>query len=532
MSKRLAIVFFVVIGFCIFLVAGFCLTLFLAPGFSAFGVKYIRSDIHLVNTGKYYLSDTKVMNGDQHLGNIIVETSEVPVNVIYTEDHEYAFEYYDNYSGFTTSKFDDPSLSITKDEEGNIVFKVTEYKKFVYESSSSKRYFNIYVPLLLVSDATGYSKSLTVKTGSATISFSKEVEDDARVPAHNTLSIITKSGKIKYKNTNVRATTLNITTNNTIKLYGDANKEAFATHYNLESKLGRIIIKGNVSGNVSAKTNSGDIELISCKNLKVETSFGDLLSSANGGKINVQGIVNIKTKAGSVTLGDVNGSGKSTILTGGGSVTIDKIKTADITTKRGSVKINSVTDAKIETNVGKVTVEESLNSINVKTKRGNIVLGGTGIKMNNATVFTRSGKVNIKSASGTVDVETVSSNINFTNTDSQNIKIVCGKKLVATKLTGVVNIVANADTDLTFEKITNTTNIQANDSCKYIKVTAENNTERDTKFYFAGKSVVRYEDEAKVKEGTTIQNDSNVNLQAYIKIEGKNAEIHAYFKKP
>lgn len=534
MSKRFAIVFFVVIGLCIFLVAGFCLTLFLAPGLQVFGLKYIRSDVHLVSTGRYALSDTQAFgsNDDVFMGNLTVETSEVPINVIYSQDHEYYFEYYDNYSGFTTSKFDDPTLSVTKDEAGNCVIKIQEFKKFIYESSSSERYLNIYVPIQFISNYEAFSKSLTVKTNSATITFSKERPDDIRIPSHQTLSIETKSGKVKYSDVNVHAINFNYITNNSIKMKCDEEKEIYAQNYDLESKLGRITFNGAVIGNIKAKTKNGDIALQSCKNLVVETNFGDVVSSGKT-PISTTGIVNVTTKAGGVTLGEIKGAGENIITTGGGSVTIDKIKKATITTKRGSISINSVTDAKIQTNVGKVTVEESLQAINVTTKRGNVTLGGAGMTMNNPTVSTIMGKIEMFSASGTVDIQTSKSDIKFTNLDSENIKIVSGKKLTATGLTGLCEITANGETDLTFKKITDTTNVTLLEKCKYIKITASDNTENDTKFYFEGKSVVRYEDEAQVSPASTkLQNDKNINVSAYIKVKGDNAEIHAYFKKP
>lgn len=534
MSKRFAIIFFVAIGICIFAVAGFCLTLFLAPGLRLLGLKYIRSDLHLVASGKYAISDTKAFEdlNDVFKGNIIVETSEVPINIIYSEDQEYHFEYYDNFSGFTTSKFADPTLTVTKDEQGNCVIKIKEFKKFIYESSSSKRYLNIYVPLQYTSNYQAYSNNLSIKTKTATITFSKERVDDLRIPSHHKLSIETKNGKVKYKDVNIHTMNFEYVTNNSIKLKCHTEKEVFSQNYTVESRLGRIVFNGPVSGNIKAKTKNGNIELVSCKNLVVETGFGDVKPSGKD-PINTTGIVNITTKAGIVRLGTVNGSGESKITTGGGSVTIDKIKQVSITTKRGSININSVRDAVIETNVGKVTVEEALNSIKVKTKRGNITLGGAGIKMNNATVETVMGKVVMYSASGKVNIETTKSNVKFTNMDSNDITIVSGKKLTATGLTGVCSITTNGETNLTFSKITDKTEVTLLEKCKYIKIDATNNTDNETKFYFEGKSVVRYEDEAPVGPASSkLQNDKNVNVQAYIKVVGENAEIHAYFKKP
>ena len=531
MSKRLASVIFVVLASCIFLVACYCLVLFLAPGFSAFGVKYIRSNVHLFHTGACKISDTKAFSSTGFSGNIIVETNEVPVNIIYTEGQEYYFDYYDNYQGFTTSKFDDPSFSITRDAAGNAVIKTTEFKKFIYESSSSERYLNIYIPLASVCGDFAYGTNLSITTNTGTVTFTKEQLDDKRVATHGNLTVNNTSSKVVYE-ANVHAVNFNQTTNNSIKMLVDQNKEVYATNYKLESKLGKISVLESVVGDISAKTESGDIQIVACKNFVAESNFGDISCVKKDEVIHVRGIVILKTQAGAVELGDVEGNGDTVIATGGGSVEINKIKDATITTTRGSVKIKSLSNAKIETNIGKVTVNEALESISVSTKRGNIVLGAEGLTVNNPTVFSRLGKVTLAAASGKVNIETVSSAVSFTNTSSQDITITSGGKLSASKLTGVITINAKADTSLDFAKITNQTKIVLADTCHNITIIANNNTEKDTKFYFSGRNVIRYEDEAKVKEGNIIQSEGTVVTDAYISVEGKNAAISAYFKKP
>lgn len=531
MSKRLSIVFFIVIASCLLAVAGFCLMLFLAPGFSVFGIKYIRADLHEVSSGKIQISETKAFKSEGGFnGNIVIESTEIPINIIFSEDFDFYFGYYDNYIGLTKSKFDDPSVSIKRSATGDCIITTQEYEKFIYESSSSKRYLNVYIPLAEVGGSSATINNLIINTKSSKITFSKE-QEDSRTASFNKVEINTETSKVIY-NTNFHATTFNYTTNNTIRIYGDEEKEVYATHYNLESKLGKIVIKGDVLGNVSAKTKNGDISLESCKNLSAETKGGDVKSSNAETKISTRGIVNITTGAGSVILGEINGDGENVISTGGGSVTIDKILDATVTTKRGAIRIKSLNNGKLTSNVGKVVVEEALSSIDVNTKRGNIELGGEGLALNNPTVFSRIGRVNLNSASGKVKVETVSSNINFINGDSEDIEIISGKKLTATRLTGKIHLVANGNTDLKFAKITDDTIVELGEKCFKVVINAEQNTTLDTRFYFSGKNVVRYEDDAKVKEGGVVESDSNVSASAFIKVTATNADIYAYFKKP
>ncbi len=534
MSKRLAIISFIVLGSIIFAIAGFCLVLFLAPGLTVCGVKFIKRDMHKVWTQKYAVLDTYDFKGASEFGgNLVIETSEVPINIIYSQDFEYYFEYYDNFDGFTTSDFENPSISVTKDEATNsCVIKVNEYKKFVYESSSSKRYLNVYIPIIDVSDGYYKTTDLTITTDSAPITFMREKEG-ARVVGHDNLTINTKSGRVNY-DINIHADYFNYKTNNSIKMYGDQYKEIFSTNYDLESKNGKITIYNGVVGDVVAKTKNGDIALKSCKNLIVETNYGDVKSSEKGMSVEVRGIVNIQTKSGKVTLGKVLGNGNNKITTGGGKVSIETIKDGEITTKRGSITVDSVNKMTIKSNVGKVTIEEVLSSVNIETKRGNIVLGSSGMMVKNPTVFSRLGKVDIRSASGVVRVETVSSDVKFTNTDSADVNIVCGRKLTAKNLTGYVSISSKGNVDLAFSNITNKVTVELGDKVTKAVITAENDTKEDTKYYFDGKSVKRYEDNAVLDDGDVVVNEKNDALvtNAYISVVGKNAEILAYFKKP
>ncbi len=493
-----------------------------------FGLKYIRTDVHAIHTGRCAIEETQAFKTAYFSGNMIVETNEVPINILYTQGHEIMFEYYDNYDGFTSSKIDNPSITIERDASGNCVIKTYEYKRFIYESSSSKRYLNIYIPLSFVSGDVAYTQNLSIKTNTAPIYFDVEGNPDNRVPAHNKLTIETQNGPVKYRK-NIRAISLNYKTDNTIKMYCDQDKEVFATDYELESRLGRIAFYDNVVGNLKLKTKNGDISLVSCKNLVAETTFGDVFCSRKeeDKQIQIRGIVKITTKSGSVELGDVDGNGENKIQTGGGRVVINKIKDGKITTKRGSVTIKSVRNVSIETNVGKVSIEEALEKINVNTKRGNVVLGGEGMVVNNPTIASRIGKVTVVSASGKVDIQTINSNVKFINKDSSDIFISAGKALNAEKLTGNVELYANGKTYLEFSKITNRTSITLGDSCYFAEIHAENNTDSDTKFLFEGKAVTRYEDQGKVK----LESDKNPTTDAYITVTGKNAEIHAYFKK-
>lgn len=57
MAKRFVSIFFIVIAITLFLVVGFVMLLFLAPGFSAFGLRYIAYGTRLYDSGKIIITD-------------------------------------------------------------------------------------------------------------------------------------------------------------------------------------------------------------------------------------------------------------------------------------------------------------------------------------------------------------------------------------------------------------------------------------------------------------------------------------------
>jgi hypothetical protein len=526
MAKRFAVTFFVVLGACIFLVSGFVLVLCLAPGFYALGVKYVAQGTHVQHVQTQIVKEVDGFNS-----SIIVETSEIPVYVVFTQNYDYEIEYYDNYNGFTTSSFDDPSVSITKDANGNAVIKTNEFIKFAYESSSSKRYLKVYIPIASVTgDSSAYRTNIAIRSNSSDITFLAS-EEDSRTPSFNTVQVET-SGTLSV-NTAVKATTFKYVTNNSIKIAESRNNTIDATNYNLESKSGRIIVETAVEGDITATTSNLDIKIVSCKNFIAKTGFGTIVCAKSDANITTTGLVNIETKSGSVYLGNIGGTGENTIKTGSGSVSINKIADATITTSKGNVTIKSIDNATISTNVGKVKIEEILESADISTKRGNVSLGGEGMTINNPKVFSRMGKVYVYSATGTVDIETITGAVEFDNTSSQEITIKSGGKLSATNLTGKVTINASKDTTLDFESISAETRITLEDTVKNLEIRALNNSIDDIKYLITGKNVTRYEDNgtgtySKIESTSTLTNMAGTG--PLFRVDSKNAEIAVYFK--
>ena len=147
MGKRLANVLLITLGVALAGVFVFALVLFLAPGLSVFGVKYIATGTHVVNE-TYILTDE--MSGGTFSGSIRIEAEQVPIEVVFSQKFTYQVEYYDNYNGLTSSKIDDPSIDFSKDADGTAVIKITSFKKFIFENNNSSRYIRLHIPSTVV----------------------------------------------------------------------------------------------------------------------------------------------------------------------------------------------------------------------------------------------------------------------------------------------------------------------------------------------------------------------------------------------
>lgn len=532
MSKRFANIFFISLGAMLFLTVGFFLVLFLAPGFSAFGLRYIAIDTRAYDSKEVIIMDQI----GSFSGSIVIECEDAPIKVQFTQGPVHTVRYYENFSGLTTTKIENPALSVKMGKDGSAVIKVESFKKYIFQNSNTERYLVLSVPLTSVAiEDESRRPSLTINSKNSDISFANNFEgEDLRIPEFNTVKIAT-NGNIQY-DTHVKATTYNLKTNDSIVINEAKTIAVDATNYILESVKGQVSVQKPVVGNLDITVYNTGIKLVSCANLKARAGFGDITCYKKDAKIQVSGIVDISTKAGSVVLGDVLGVGANKISTGSGYVSIDKILDGKITTKSGNVTVTSVNNVEIETNMGKVAVEEALSALKVTTKRSKVVLGGEGMIMNNVTAFSRIGDITLLSATGKVNVQTVSSDISITNSNSEDMTVDCGGKLVATGLKGLVNIKVAKDCSLKFVTISDDAKIEAGDGCNKVKIEALSNSVKDTQLILSGKKVVRWEENeagssifSKIEETTDLVNGLN-GMEPLLKFAGKNAVVDLYLK--
>ncbi len=454
MGKRLASVFLLTLGVALAGVVVFTLVLFMAPGLSIFGVKYIASGTHVVRENHVLIEK---MEGGTFSGSLRVESDQVPIHIVFSQKFAYQVEYYDNYNGLTNSKFDDPSIDFLKDGDGTAVIKVTSFNKFVFENGNSSRYLKIYIPSSIIGGTRAGETSLKIVSKSANVYFSEE-KDDHYTPYFRNINIET-NGKV---NSSVQVNTDNysLKTVNAIKITEDNVKSINATNYFLNSTGGKIVVDREVDGDINATTKNARIQILSCRNFTANAGYGDVYSARKTAGIKVNGVANIKTTAGIVEIDTISGSGKSSIETKTGNVKITNVQDLDLTTTRGFVRVNSAKNINVTTSSGSITVETATESVTAKTKRGKVFLGGEENSLYNPKVESTFGDVSVISASGTVKIDTIKADVEFINKNASNIKLSVGGELNATKLLGAVDISVDGNANIEFEDFTQASKIE------------------------------------------------------------------------
>lgn len=526
------------------------IALFMFPGIVLFGVKYIGKGTHAAGPTTFDVRKqiANMNNGDGNFTGIILNTYEVPIEIHFTQGTKYELTYYENFNGITTSiDLDIPAVKINRGDKGEAVITTHEFHSFVYESTVSKRYLRLDIPLMYVEAAAGGNKwSLTINSEKSDVYFSKYdyYANDPREAKFYNLDITT-NGKVSFSSrkmfddrtdvvgTRVYAENYIYTTNNSIKIDSQKSQMPDAKNYKLTSKRGNITVIPYIAGNLDLTTNQGAIKLVSCDNLKATTEYGSIgYAGEKGERILVNGSVEINSKAGSIDIGAIHGT-NCNITTSSGNVKLGAIKNAKIVTRRGSVEVNQANTLDIETNIGRVKVLEIRTSAKVSTMRGNIHLGTDERVVNNVTVFTRIGKVDIKSANGNVKIQTISSDVSFINNNSKNIDIDCGGKLKAKGLMGEVLIKTAKNSEIDFNNIAQgDTQITLGEKCQKLEINATNNKRNEVHYFIKGLNVEIYEyynNQTHLQEhGSSLDNSA---ASAYkFNVQGSKASITVLFK--
>jgi len=491
MGKKIIGGLIVVIGAALLFVFGSALILFLAPGVEIFGIRYVSAGASECNIKEPISSFS---------GDIYIDTHGVPVTLNITDYYNSSVEFSQNFIGFTRSNYDKAGLDISVDSEGDLHIKTKEIVKWVYAHENGDNFkLVITLPVTLFTDSEnlksfylkGNSSSLTINGNAVFTNFSMESTEGLTI--NNSLETV----DFKY---------------HTSKLITIDDKIG-ATNLDLKSTGSSINITKPISGDVTASTKSGDVKFVSCDNLTVSTSSGNIRTYGEGLTL-VNGSINIETKSGDVQLGSVSVSdsdAKCIINSISGDVSISNMVDGDITTDRGKVNIGIARAIVINANVGNVAVNSVGNAINVNGRNGKVTLGQGGT-ISNPTVYTTTGAIEVINAYGEVNLESTSNSIKYVNIGGNKISLKAGRELTATGLKGEVYAKANGDISLKFIQISGNVTIESGSKCDKIDVEANSTSYINVDYKLTstkGEKAKVYVGEDLIDENTTLDSGSH-----------------------
>jgi len=154
---------------------------------------------------------------------------------------------------------------------------------------------------------------------------------------------------------------------------------------NINTFGGNLLVKGNLTGKIKAKTSGGNIKIDKVKgNVNLITAGGDIKTKA------INGNVELNSAGGNFKVGYI--SGTANISTAGGNIFLAGVKSKlNLSTAGGNIRVESVED-----------------DVTISTGGGNVSVGGVG---KNVDISTGGGNVQIDGAKGSVKVSTGAGNI-------------------------------------------------------------------------------------------------------------------------
>lgn len=298
------------------------------------------------------------------------------------------------------------------------------------------------------------------------------------------LEIVTNRANVKLgtiNNANISTTTGNISAT-----YINGNIVASSTrsgdvlcgrvvgYAQLSTKIGTITLSGAVGGDLSLNSTSGNLEMVSCDNLKVKTEDG-YLKGYNSAQIVVNGVAEINAGKGAIKIAKILGSKNNaevvdnTIVTTNGDIEIGEIVgTSKIESYNAPIKIAKATKhTTVKASYSPIEVGQAPAGVTISNISGAIMVGN---KDNSAIEI---GKVDIKSSEGTINVYHTTADvylfshqaIYMVNKSSSKVYIntttagdTTGSKtgrgqVTATRLMGEVRISSQHDVILTFAQV-------------------------------------------------------------------------------
>lgn len=258
-----------------------------------------------------------------------------------------------------------------------------------------------------------------------------------------------------------------------------------------ETNKGNITVSGAVGGNLSMIAKTGELKLVSCKNLVAKSSNGSLVGFNNCAVV-VNGVAEIDIKKGDVKISKILGTSAldfdNTIFCDKGDLIIDTIAgTASISSENSNMTINKTGFVNISSSYSDVTILSAPAGATINNLGGDIIVG------NSQDASQSTGKLTIISGTGAIyayntvaDVYLCSDkSVNLQNKSSAKIYInttpvgdTTGTKtasgsVVATNLQGEVRVASQNNVSLSFSKISGNVRVDTKGASKLVVINAQ-----------------------------------------------------------
>ena len=201
--------------------------------------------------------------------------------------------------------------------------------------------------------------------------------------------------------------------NNTINIQSSSYKEEVNLeisvpsdfNLNLNTFGGNLLVDGNLTGNIKAKTSGGNIKIDKVKgDVNLITAGGDIKTKA------INGNAELISAGGNFKIGFISGTAK--ISTAGGNIFLAGVKSKlNLSTAGGNIRVESVeNDVTISTGGGNISIGGVGKNVEISTGGGNVQVDGAKESL---TISTGAGNISVGDAKGWATLSTGAGNISL-----------------------------------------------------------------------------------------------------------------------
>ncbi len=174
---------------------------------------------------------------------------------------------------------------------------------------------------------------------------------------------------------------------------------------NINTFGGNLLVDGNLTGKIKAKTSGGNIKIGKVKgDVSLITAGGDIKTKA------INGNAELTSAGGNFKIGYITGTAK--ISTAGGNIFLAGVSSElDLSTAGGNIRVESVNDnATISTGGGNVSIGGVGKNVDISTGGGNVQVDGS---KGSLTISTGAGNISVNDAKEWATISTGAGNVSL-----------------------------------------------------------------------------------------------------------------------